>query len=140
MLERRVRSDQRRRVKCSQSAVKPLDLLWVRRSGEASDGEDCKVIRCNPNKVFSTGEVGTEPLLVPTEKSSFVSLFSCGGVVFGKQRFQCLEEFFTGVAEVTGGSSGDRSPLKLIGVFELAGVTMEIAEVSRKVEFGNQLD
>ncbi|KAL6974029.1 hypothetical protein U1Q18_028212 [Sarracenia purpurea var. burkii] len=33
---------QRRRVKCSQSAVKPLDLLSVRKSGDASDGEDCQ--------------------------------------------------------------------------------------------------
>ncbi|KAL6999816.1 hypothetical protein U1Q18_000972 [Sarracenia purpurea var. burkii] len=41
-VQRRVRSDQRRRVKCSQSAVKPLDLLLVKRSGEASDGEDCQ--------------------------------------------------------------------------------------------------
>ncbi|KAL6966352.1 hypothetical protein U1Q18_032132, partial [Sarracenia purpurea var. burkii] len=40
--QRRVRSDQRRRVKCSQLAVKPLDLLSVRRSGESSDGEDCQ--------------------------------------------------------------------------------------------------
>ncbi|KAL6975611.1 hypothetical protein U1Q18_024404 [Sarracenia purpurea var. burkii] len=99
-----------------------------------------KVIRCNPNKLFSTRKVGMEPLLVSTEKSSFVSLFSCGGAVFGKQRFQCLEEFLTGVTEVTRGSSGDRSPSKLIGVFKLAGVAMEITEVSHKVEFGNQQD
>ncbi|KAL6982534.1 hypothetical protein U1Q18_041463 [Sarracenia purpurea var. burkii] len=47
---------------------------------------------------------------------------------------------FRGVVEVTRGSSGDRSPSKLVGAFEVTSVGMEIAEVSRKVEFGNQQD
>ncbi|KAL6952570.1 hypothetical protein U1Q18_046835 [Sarracenia purpurea var. burkii] len=116
--QRRVWSNQRRRVKCSQSAVKPLDLLSVRRSGESSDGEDCQsdlvqsqqgVLDWGSWNGAVAGADGEEKRRKPSAKKMTLAFFGAGREEEGAEAenlgFRREEEeprYFFGVAHNSG--------------------------------------
>ncbi|KAL6996100.1 hypothetical protein U1Q18_006239 [Sarracenia purpurea var. burkii] len=91
---RRVRSDQRRRVKCSQSAMKPLDLLSVRRSGESSDGEDCQSDPVQSQQGILGWGSWNRAVAGADGEEQFCFVVLLRGVMFGKQRISVLGRVF----------------------------------------------